>query len=93
MLISWWKLKIGGVVYDYKEALEIEDAVKIFIIEQRILNLLSLEKQKKFEKNYKSEPMIFLTNKEKFSAPSIEKNISTKVIDYPTPLFNVRGLV
>ena len=86
-------MKIGGVVSDYKEALDIEDAVKVFIIEQRILNLLSLEKKKKFEKDGKSDPLIFLTNKKKFTKTVDEKILPAKIIDYPTPLFNVRGLV
>jgi hypothetical protein len=86
-------LKIGGVVNDYKEALDIEDAVKVFIIKQRISNLLSIEKKKRFEKDRKSNPLIFLTNKEKFNETSDEKILLTKIIDYPTPVFNVRGLI
>jgi hypothetical protein len=86
-------LKIGGVVTDYKEAKIIEEAVKVFIIEQRILNLLSIEKEKKFVKDDNPEPLIFLTNKEKFKENSDEKVLPTKLIDYQTPRFNVRGLV
>ena len=86
-------MKIGGVVSDYKEALEIEDAVKVFIIEQRILNLLSIERKKKFDKKGNSNAMIFLTDDKKFTERSDEKFLSAKIIDYPTPLFNVRGLV
>jgi hypothetical protein len=43
-------LKIAGVINDHQEALDIEDIVKVFIIEQRILNLSSL-KTKKVLKN------------------------------------------
>jgi len=39
-------LKIAGVVNDYKEALDIEDIVKAFVIKKRIFYLLSLEKSK-----------------------------------------------
>jgi len=86
-------LKIGGAVNDYKAALEIEDAVKAFIIEQRILNLLSIEKSKKFVKDKNSDPLIFLTSKEKINESPDEPILQSKIIDYPTPRFNVRGLV
>jgi uncharacterized protein with WD repeat len=86
-------MKIGGAVFDYKEAKIIEEAVKAFIIEQRILNLLSIEKEKKIVKDDNSEPMIFLTNKEKFKENSDEKILPTKLIDSQTPRFNVRGLI
>jgi len=86
-------LKIGGAVNDYKAALDIEEAVKVFIIKQRIFNLLSIEKKKKFEKGGKSNPLIFSTNKEKYNETSDDEILPTKIIDYPTPLFNVRGLV
>ena len=86
-------MKIGGVVSDYKEALDIEDAVKVFIIEQRILNLLSLERKKKIKKEDNSNAMIFLTDDEKFSEKSNGKLLSAKIIDYQTPIFSVRGLV
>jgi hypothetical protein len=86
-------LKIGGAVNDYKAAIEIEDAVKTFIIEQRIFNLLSKEKRKKIEKDENSSPLIFLTNKEKINENSNEAIIPSKIIEYPTPRFNVRGLV
>lgn len=86
-------MKIGGAVNDYKAALDIEEAVKVFIIKQRIFNLLSIEKKKKFEKGGKSNPLIFSTNKEKYNETSDDEILPTKIIDYPTPLFNVRGLV
>ena len=38
-------MKIVGIVNDYTEALEIEDVVKVFTIEKRIFNLLSLHFQ------------------------------------------------
>lgn len=86
-------MKIGGAVNDYKAALEIEDAVKVFIIEQRIFNLLSIEKRKKIEKDDNSSPLIFLANKEKVNENSDDVIIPSKIIEYPTPRFNVRGLV
>jgi len=36
-------LKIAGVINNHQEALEIEDIVKVFLIERRILNLSSLK--------------------------------------------------
>ena len=54
-------MKIVGIVNDYTEALEIEDVVKVFTIEKRIFNLLSLEKEKNFE-NANSNIMIFSTD-------------------------------
>jgi hypothetical protein len=39
-------LKIAGVVNNHQEALDIEDIVKVFLIEKRILNLSSLKTSK-----------------------------------------------
>ena len=86
-------MKIGGAVNDYKEAKIIEEAVKVFIIEQRILNLLSIEKEKKFVKDDNSDPLIYLTNKEKINGNSDVPILPSKIFDYQTPRFNVRGLV
>ena len=86
-------MKIGGAVNDYKAALEIEDAVKVYIIEQRIFNLLSIEKKKKLVKNDNSDSLMFLTEKEKINENSDVTILPSKIIDYPTPRFNVRGLV
>ncbi len=36
-------MKIAGVINNHQEALEIEDIVKVFLIERRILNLSSLK--------------------------------------------------
>ena len=91
--MKWWKLKIGGAVNDYKEAKTIEEAVKVFIIEQRILNLLSIEKEKKIEKDDNTDPLVYLTNKDKINEDSDVTILPSKVIDYQTPRFNVRGLV
>ena len=86
-------MKIGVAVNDYKAALEIEDAVKTFIIEQRIFNLLSIEKRKKIGKDDNSSPLIFLTNKENVNENSDEAILPSKMIEYPSPRFNVRGLI
>ena len=75
-------MKIGGAVNDYKEAKIIEEAVKAFIIEQRIKNLLSIEKEKKIEKHGNSEPLIYLTDKEKINENSNVAILPSKIIDY-----------
>ena len=86
-------MKIAGVVNDYKEALDIEDIVKAFVIKQRIFHLLSLEKKKKIDKVEGSN--IVKSNKKEieFSQTLDKKNIETKNVDEISPVFNVRGLV
>ena len=55
-------MKIAGVVNNYNEALEIEDIVKNFIIEEKILNLSSLSKTKNFKNVKHPNIKIFPTN-------------------------------
>jgi hypothetical protein len=67
-------LKIAGVISDHREALDIEDIVKVFLIEKRILNLSSL-KTKKVLKNAANPDII------KFSPNGINySKISNKKI-------------
>ena len=84
-------LKIVGVVNEYKQALEIEDIVKVFLIEKRINNILSLEKSRKLE-NENSDLMIFSKeNDENVNHFNNEKIVIKKNED-SKPVFNVRGL-
>jgi len=85
-------LKIVGVVNDYNEALDIEDIVKIFIIKQRIFNLLSLEKKKNFEKD-NSNTTVFSIDDVEYTETSNKKIFHEKIDDEPRPIFNVRGLI
>lgn len=85
-------MKIVGVVNDYNEALDIEDIVKIFIIKQRIFNLLSLEKKKNFEKD-NSNTTVFSIDDVEYAETSNKKIFHEKIDDEPRPIFNVRGLI
>ena len=85
-------MKIVGIVNDYTEALEIEDVVKVFTIEKRIFNLLSLEKEKNFE-NANSNMMIFSTDDIKYAENSNKINSHIKIKEDSVPVFNVRGFV
>lgn len=85
-------MKIVGVVNDYKEALEIEDIVKAFVIKQRISKILSLERNNNF-KNESSNLMIFKTNDVDYLGNSDEKNLRIKNSEGNKPVFNVRGLI
>jgi hypothetical protein len=86
------RMKIVGVVNNYKEALEIEEIVKVFIIKQRIFNLLSNEKNKNLE-DINSNVMIFSPNEIKNIELSDEKNLHAKINEGLAPVFNVRGLI
>jgi len=86
------KLNIVGVVNDYNEALEIEEIVKVFLIKQRIINLLSLEKNKHYE-NDNSNVAIFSKKDFKNSETTDEKILHLKNNDSSVPFFSVRGLV
>jgi len=85
-------LKIVGVINDYKEALEIEDIVKVFVIKQRISNLLSLERNTNY-KNNNSNFIVFKTNNANYFSDSDEKNLHIKNNEDNVPVFNVRGLI
>ncbi|KYK22507.1 hypothetical protein AYK24_02210 [Thermoplasmatales archaeon SG8-52-4] len=85
-------MKIVGVINDYKEALEIEDIVKVFVIKQRISNLLSLERNNNF-KNNNTNLMIFKSNDVDYLTNSDEKILQIKNNEDNVPVFNVRGLI
>jgi hypothetical protein len=86
-------LKIAGVVNDYKEALDIEDIVKAFVIRKRIFYLLSLEKKKDLDKIEDSNIIESSEKDIEFSHTSHKKNIETKNEEEFSPVFNVRGLI
>ena len=82
-----------GVVNNLKEALDIEEIVKVFIIEQRILNLISLEKKRNFENVVDSDIMISATNDIQYPENSNKKILQIKNDEENSPVFNVRGLI
>lgn len=82
-----------GVVNDYKEALDIEDIVKTFIIKKRIFYLLSVEKKKKIENIENPNIMISPANEIEYNDTQNKKNIQTKNEEEISPVFNVRGLI
>jgi len=86
-------LKIAGVVNDYKEALDIEDIVKAFVIKKRIFYLLSLEKEKYFENDEDSNIIKSSKNDIEYTQTSNKKNIQNKNEEEVSPVFNVRGLI
>jgi len=86
-------LKIAGVVNDYKEALDIEDIVKAFIIKQRIFNILSLEKKKNFDSDEDTNIIIKPVNYDQYAESSNKKIILIKNNEENSPVFNVRGLI
>jgi len=86
-------LKIAGVVNDYKEALDIEDIVKAFVIKKRIFYLLSKEKKKDLDKKEDSKIVKTHENNIEFSQTLDKKNIETKNEEEISPVFNVRGLI
>ncbi|KYK31018.1 MAG: hypothetical protein AYK22_08315 [Thermoplasmatales archaeon SG8-52-3] len=85
-------MKIAGVVNDYKEALDIEDIVKAFVIKKRIFYLLSKEKSKDniIEKSNKISSQ---ANEIEYSEISDKKNEQIKNEGEISPVFNVRGLI
>ena len=85
-------MKIVGVVNNYKEALDIEEVVKVFLIEKRILNLLSIETKKNFE-NADSNIMIFPTDNIQYEENSNKKISHVNIDEDSVPVFNVRGLI
>lgn len=86
-------MKIAGVVNDYKEALDIEDIVKAFVIKKRIFYLLSLEKEKYFENDEDSNIIKSSKNDIEYTQTSNKKNIQNKNEEEVSPVFNVRGLI
>jgi hypothetical protein len=86
------KLKFAGVVNEYKDAVEIEDIVKVFLIKKRINDLLSLEKRKNLEK-LNSNVITLSINEMKYLNNSDEKILHNKIFTDSQPVFCVRGLV
>ena len=85
-------LKFAGVVSEYKEAVEIEDIVKVFLIKKRINDLLTLEKRKNFEKINSNEIALPMSDN-KYLSNSEEKILLNKIYVENQPVFCVRGLV
>ena len=84
-------MKIAGGVTEYKEALDIEEIVKVFFIRKRIFDILSLEKKKNY-KNYNQNFPILLTNNVNLIKNSNGKSSHFKNNADKTHVFNVRGL-
>ncbi len=84
-------MKIVGVINDYKEALNIEEIVKVFVIEQRIFNLLSDSKNKSYNDIDSNTIMLSADEIENIKTSNIESINHKDENDYK-PLFNVRGL-
>jgi hypothetical protein len=85
-------LKIAGVVNNYNEALEIEDIVKVFLIEKRIFKLSSLSKGKNNKNIDSSDINISSSSDIKYSPISNGKVLQNKNDEESRPVFNVRGL-
>lgn len=86
------KLKIAGVVNEYKDAVEIEDIVKVFLVKKRINDLISLEKRKNFEK-IKSNLIGISIDDIKYLNNYDEKILHNKNNSDSKPIFCVRGFV
>jgi len=86
------KLKIAGVVNEYKDAVEIEDIVKVFLVKKRINDLLSLEKRKNFEK-LNSNLIGISIDDIKYLNNYDEKILHNKNNSDSQPIFCVRGFV
>lgn len=86
------KLKIAGVVNEYKDAVEIEDIVKVFLVKKRINDLLSLEKRKNFGK-LNSNLIGISIDDIKYLNNYDEKILHSKNNSDSQPIFCVRGFV
>ena len=84
-------MKFAGVVSEYKEAVEIEDIVKVFLIKKRINDILSLERRKNFEK-INSNDVALSMDEAKYFDNSEEKILRNKIYIDSKPVFRVRGL-
>lgn len=85
-------MKIAGGVTEYKEALDIEEIVKVFFIKKRIYEILSLEREKNYI-NYNQNFSKLLTNDINFEQNSNGKSTNLKNGNDQTHIFNVRGLI
>ena len=84
------KLKIAGVVKEYKDAVEIEEIVKVFVVKKRINDLLSLDKRKNFGK-LNSDEIAISINDIKYLNDSDEKVLHNKICTDSRHVFCVRG--
>ena len=85
-------MKIAGVINNYDEALAIEEIMKVFIIEERILNFPSLDRTINF-KNVTHPDITLYTAKDNQNPKHIhKKNTHTKNNEDFKAVFNVRGL-
>ncbi len=66
-------MKIAGVINNHQEALEIEDIVKVFLIERRILNLSSLKTSNAFQNTIDSYIINYKPNGINYSKNSNKK--------------------
>jgi hypothetical protein len=86
------KLKFAGVVSEYKDAVEIENIVKVFLIKKRINDLISLDKRKNFEKLNSNVDTISIDDI-KYLNNSDEKILHNKIYTDSQSIFCVRGFV
>lgn len=86
------KLKFAGVVNEYKDAVEIEDIVKTFLIKKRVNDLVSLDKRKIFEKLNSNLESISMDDID-YLNKSDEKVLNNKNYVDSQPVFCVRGFV
>ncbi len=66
-------MKIAGVINNHQEALDIEDIVKVFLIERRILNLSSLKTSKALQNTIDSDIINYKPNGINYSKNSNKK--------------------
>ena len=86
-------MKIAGVVNNYNEALDIEEIVKVFIIEKQIFKLQPLDGKKNFENLNNHNNNIISANDIKYSETYNKKFFEIKNNIDNKPVFNVRGFV
>ena len=86
-------MKIVGVVNGYREAEDIEEIVKVFVLEQRVMSLRS----SKIIENTESNDIILPPDEVKYLEKSDIKTINDRTSKDELnknikPLFNVRGI-
>jgi len=86
-------LKIAGVVNNYKEALEIEDIVRVFTIEKRIFTISSLRKDINYKNKTNPDINVSSSNDITYSNNVTNKDLQNKNNEDFRPVFNVRGLI
>ena len=83
-------MKIVGVISDHKEAENIEDIVKVFVVKRRISDILSDTKVKDIDEYEPNSIMLTSGNIKKIKNPH-EEEFPQKEENNHKPLFNVRG--